>query len=86
MNKIILIGRSGAGKTTLTQALTGKETVYNKTQSIERCGYIIDTPGDDAETTILALKNKEIRCFKNKTLLYIFSEQDTISSIITGAL
>ncbi len=53
MNKIILIGRSGAGKTTLTQALSGRETVYEKTQSVERKGFIIDTPGEYAETKLL---------------------------------
>lgn len=30
MKKIILIGRSGAGKTTLTQALKGEEIKYHK--------------------------------------------------------
>lgn len=53
MNKIILIGRSGAGKTTLTKALNGEETVYEKTQSVERKGFIIDTPGEYAETKLL---------------------------------
>lgn len=53
MNKIILIGRSGAGKTTLSQALMGKEVVYDKTQSVVRRDYIIDTPGEYAETKIL---------------------------------
>ena len=53
MNKIILIGRSGAGKTTLSQALMEKEVVYDKTQSVVRRDYIIDTPGEYAETKIL---------------------------------
>lgn len=53
MNKIILIGRSGAGKTTLSKALNGEDTFYEKTQSVERKGFIIDTPGEYAETKIL---------------------------------
>ena len=54
MNKVILIGRSGAGKTTLTQALCGNDIEYRKTQSVERSGFTIDTPGEYAETKTLA--------------------------------
>ncbi|MBR5451842.1 MAG: ethanolamine utilization protein EutP [Clostridia bacterium] len=54
MNKVIFIGRSGAGKTTLTQALLGEGTEYHKTQSVERRGFAIDTPGEYAETKTLA--------------------------------
>ena len=35
MKKLILIGRSGVGKTTLTQALKGEKTEYHKTQYID---------------------------------------------------
>ena len=31
MRKIMLVGRTGCGKTTLTQALKGKEITYHKT-------------------------------------------------------
>ena len=50
MKKIILIGRSGAGKTTLTQALKGEEIKYNKTQYVNYFECIIDTPGEYAQT------------------------------------
>ena len=50
MNKVILIGRSESGKTTLTQALKGEEIHYDKTQSVEREGFIIDTPGEYIQT------------------------------------
>ena len=50
MNKVILIGRSGSGKTTLTQALTGQNITYNKTQTVERDGFLIDTPGEYIES------------------------------------
>ena len=46
MNKIILIGRSGAGKTTLTQALVGKDIKYAKTQDVKNSEFMIDTPGE----------------------------------------
>lgn len=50
MNKVILIGRSESGKTTLTQALKGEDIHYNKTQSVEREGFLIDTPGEYIQT------------------------------------
>ncbi len=50
MRKIILIGRSEAGKTTLTQALRGDEITYHKTQYINRFDVIIDTPGEYIQT------------------------------------
>ncbi len=46
MKKLILIGRSEAGKTTLTQALRGGKIEYNKTQYISFEDAIIDTPGE----------------------------------------
>ena len=55
MRKIIFIGRSEAGKTTLTQAMKGKKIVYHKTQYINHYDVIIDTPGEYAETKELAV-------------------------------
>lgn len=46
MKKIILMGRSECGKTTLTQALRGKTIKYKKTQYINNFDVIIDTPGE----------------------------------------
>ncbi len=53
MRKLILIGRSGAGKTTLTQALKGLKVSYQKTQSISYDDWLIDTPGEYAENASL---------------------------------
>ena len=50
MNKVIFIGRSGCGKTTLTQALNGEDIHYAKTQSITRGNFMIDTPGEYIES------------------------------------
>ena len=50
MRKIVLMGRTGAGKTTLTQALRGERLVYKKTQYINFEGALIDTPGEYAQT------------------------------------
>jgi ethanolamine utilization protein EutP len=53
MKKIMLVGRTGCGKTTLTQALKGKEIAYHKTQYINNFDVIIDTPGEYAENKTL---------------------------------
>jgi ethanolamine utilization protein EutP len=53
MRKIIFIGRSEAGKTTLTQALKGEHITYHKTQYVNHYDVIIDTPGEYAETKTL---------------------------------
>lgn len=54
MRKIILIGRSECGKTTLTQALTGKKIEYHKTQAVCNEDVVIDTPGEYIQTKMLA--------------------------------
>lgn len=53
MKKLILIGRSEAGKTTLTQALKGETITYKKTQYVNYFDVIIDTPGEYAQTAKL---------------------------------
>lgn len=49
MKKLLLIGRSGCGKTTLTQALTGKKVQNQKTQGMVYDDFLIDSPGEYAE-------------------------------------
>lgn len=50
MKKIMMIGKIGCGKTTLSQRLTGAEVCYQKTQSIQVIGDdIVDTPGEYLE-------------------------------------
>lgn len=53
MKKIILVGRSEAGKTTLTQALRGQTITYHKTQYVNYFDVIIDTPGEYAQVATL---------------------------------
>lgn len=50
MKKIIFMGRSECGKTTLTQALKGDRISYHKTQYINHFDVIIDTPGEYLQT------------------------------------
>lgn len=50
MKRIVLMGRSEAGKTTLTQALRGEQLHYHKTQYVNNHDVVIDTPGEYAQT------------------------------------
>lgn len=50
MKKLFLMGRSEAGKTSLTQVLRGEELRYHKTQYVNTGADIIDSPGEYAET------------------------------------
>ncbi len=50
IKRIMLVGRSEAGKTTLTQALMGRDIKYEKTQYISYDDLIIDTPGEYMQT------------------------------------
>ncbi len=54
MRKMVLMGRSGAGKTTLTQALRGEEIHYDKTQYVKHGEMVIDTPGEYSQSHRLA--------------------------------
>lgn len=53
MKKLILMGRSEAGKSTLIQALRGEKIRYIKTQYVGYDEFIIDTPGEYCETSRL---------------------------------
>ena len=53
MKKMILVGRSESGKTTLRQALRGENIHYHKTQYVNRYDVVIDTPGEYAQTKSL---------------------------------
>ena len=50
MKKLILMGRSESGKTTLKQALNGEKVHYYKTQYVHYNDVLIDTPGEYAQT------------------------------------
>ena len=64
MKKTMLVGRTGCGKTTLMQAIQGKELVYRKTQAVGFCSSIIDTPGEFIENRRLysALMASSVGC------------------------
>ncbi len=52
MYKMILLGKSGAGKTTLIQALKSDKINYRKTQTVEYYSNFIDTPGEFVQNRI----------------------------------
>ncbi len=47
--KVIFMGRTGSGKTTLCQKLNDLEIKYKKTQTVELYDNAIDTPGEYME-------------------------------------
>ncbi|MDG3085130.1 EutP/PduV family microcompartment system protein [Vibrio hannami] len=47
--RVMLVGQSECGKTTLIQSLTHQPIQYQKTQSLEFCFSAIDTPGEYLE-------------------------------------
>lgn len=49
MKKVIFIGKTGAGKTTLCQKLDELSLQYKKTQAVENYKNSIDTPGEFLE-------------------------------------
>lgn len=73
MRKVFLVGRSEAGKTTLTQALKGEELHYDKTQYVDSWNVTIDSPGEYIES-------KEIGF-----ALYCFSFESDVCSVLCGA-
>ena len=49
MKKTLLVGRHGAGKTTLKQVLRGDDIHYVKTQYMDYGDWLLDSPGEYAE-------------------------------------
>ncbi len=54
MRRLVLIGRSECGKTTLKQVLRGEKITYVKTQYVSQYDILIDMPGEYAENLDLA--------------------------------
>lgn len=53
MQTIMLVGKTGAGKTSFTQALEGETLHYKKTQAVQVINNAIDTPGEFVENRAL---------------------------------
>lgn len=78
MKKIIFIGRSGCGKTTLKQAMRGEEIAYDKTQYVDYSDSIIDTPGEYAENRNLGCA-LALYAYEADVVALIASAEDTFS-------
>lgn len=69
MDKIMLVGPVGVGKSTLTQKLRGDEIAYKKTQAVEFSDNIIDTPGEYLQhrqfynTLVTISSDAKLACF-----------------------
>jgi ethanolamine utilization protein EutP len=64
MNKILFIGKTGSGKTSLIQSIQGQKIIYKKTQAITFNGIFIDSPGEFLENRRLypALMTSSVTC------------------------
>ena len=54
MRRLVLVGRSECGKTTLKQVLRGEKITDHKTQYVSQYDVLIDMPGEYAENLDLA--------------------------------
>lgn len=70
MKNLMLIGKSGCGKTTLCQVLNNLEVKYKKTQSVEVIDKTIDTPGEYIENR-----------FYYKALIVTSADSDVIALV-----
>ncbi|MER1998869.1 MAG: EutP/PduV family microcompartment system protein [Lysinibacillus sp.] len=70
MNKVMIIGAIGAGKSTLTKALLNKEEKAVKTQALQYEGWIVDTPGEYLENPLF-YKNIMATSFEVTHLIYL---------------
>ena len=81
MKKIFLMGRSEAGKTSLTQALKGEELHYIKTQYTNSNDDTIDSPGEYAESKRFSVG---LACFSFEAdVVAIVQAADAVEKIIT---
>lgn len=70
MNKVMIIGAIGAGKSTLTNALLHKDEQAVKTQALNYEGWIVDTPGEYLENPLF-YKNIMATSFEVTHLIYL---------------
>jgi len=49
MKRLLLVGKTGCGKTSLCQAIQGLAIAYRKTQAVSYSSSLIDTPGEFLE-------------------------------------
>lgn len=74
--KVMLIGKTGSGKTTLIQRLEGKSVDYHKTQMVSYSSKYIDTPGEYLENKMM-LRNLLVSSPEVEKVILVQSGEDT---------
>lgn len=74
--KIMLVGKTGSGKTTLIQRLEGKEIDYQKTQMVLYNSVYIDTPGEYLENKMM-LRNLLVSSPEVEKIILVQSGEET---------
>lgn len=79
MKKILLIGKTGSGKTSLIQGLQEQKIVYKKTQAITFNGDFVDSPGEFLENRRLhpALMTSSVKC----NIIALVQDSTVINSV-----
>ncbi|MCF6268046.1 MAG: EutP/PduV family microcompartment system protein [Desulfuromusa sp.] len=79
MKKILLIGKTGSGKTSLIQGLQEQKIVYKKTQAIVFNGEFVDSPGEFLENRRLhpALMTSSVKC----NIIALVQDSTVINSV-----
>ena len=83
MKRIMLIGCTGAGKTTLIQALEGAALSYSKTQSVEYLDKYIDTPGEYSENRWMR-GNLQVAGMGADIIAFVQCSTDTQAVFVNG--
>lgn len=78
MKKIMLIGKSGSGKTSLIQRLNNETLKYKKTQSLIYYKNFLDTPGEYLEHRRF-YNALLVSSFEYDTIIFLQSATDKIS-------